>query len=587
MGSDVAARAVPLEPTSARARRSLMAARVARDGISTMVDALRVSKPPRAPAKHSPSSVPPARKHALIPHAEGRAQLEARIHGLEDVVAAKDAELVALKRQWGRALVKRKHFEKDRDAAREQAHDAKERARATRAAAAAERKRMLRSLADVLVPLPALKEVAEKCRKGEGGLADEVLVAVGDISETVAETREHLEAHPLPEVATEVANGVGGVVSMRMRSYTGSITTDEEDGKSVVSCASSTAFGDDRELQVAALAELVEILDAKLANGPPHLGAAATVLRARKTLKGSKAPTAEEMREIVAERDTLRKQLDAVMVEKESVGGEDAALALAARAEADLRDAREELDAMRDRLKRLEKVAERGLKTEAVIERNATLEGELISAKKSVGRLVQERNSLRRTTTNSLFSNASNASKTPRGANDEARKRILEWRQRASSRNLGNETTNVAPVPFASLESEGEVERIPLLPARIDGAEPLPDRVTTPAFTYDMTMKKRRTSVLDSDSVRTKEETSFSDRSVDAALNDSVSAQSVPVQGFLRRHDSFLSAGDVSASGDEITIRNNRNIFNMKTPKVQAGLGSLFGAPSHRFITRQ
>lgn len=587
MGSDIAARAAPLEPTSARARRSLIAARAARDGISTMVDALRVSKPPRAPLKQTQSSVPAARKHALIPHAEGRAQLEARIHALEDLVAAKDADLVKLKRQWGRALVKRKQFEKERNSAREHARQARENARIVLNTAAAERKRMLATLADCEVPLPALRDAARKGGEMDRALAEEVLAAVDDIQETVAETREHLQARPLPKVEGE-GNGVPGSLTVRVRSYSASVATDEDDGKSVASYASSTAFGEDREMQIEALAELVELLDAKLANGPPHFQASSTVARARKTLKVSKPPVREEMKDIIAERDKLRNQLDAIMAEKESVGGEDAALALAAKAEAELRDANEELDVMRDRLKRLDKFAERGLRSEALVERNASLEGELMNAKKTVARLVQERHALRRTTPNSLFSNGSNASKTPRGRNEEAIKRILDWRQRASSENLENGTTaNIAPLPFADLDSEGPGEGTQTLSGGLGRAEPLPDRITAPAFSLDIPMKKRRMVAQDSDSMRTKEEASFSDRSLDVGLNDSISAQSVPVQGFLRRHDSFLSAGDVSASGDEITIRNNRNIFNTKNPIVETGLRSLFGEPSQRFITRQ
>lgn len=579
MGSDIAARASPLELSSqARARRSLAAARAARDGISTMVDALRISKPPRAPLKPLSSSVPAARKHALIPHAEGRVQMEARIRALEDAVAARDAELVKLKRQWGRALVRRKHVEKERDNAREQVREVRESVRCTHAVATAERKRTQRVLEDVTVPLPALREAADRARATAPQLAEEVLAAVDDIEETLAEASEEVAAHPLPVPAADGRDGIKAVAAARSRSYAGSVATEDEDGKSVASYASSTAFGDDRELQVDALVELVEILDAKLVNGPPNAGAAATLSRAKRTLNGARVRGAVEVKEIVAERDKLSRQLEAVMKEKETVGGEDAALALAARAEAELRDANKEMQAMRERLRSLEKIAERGFRSGALNERNTALEGELRSAKKTVGRLVQERNSLRRTAPSSMLSNASNASKTPGRGNSEAMKRILDWRQRASSENHERSTEPVAPVPFMGLGSDHVVDEIRPLDARVAIAEPLPDRVTGRTLGNSIPVKKRRMGMLDSESANANDVVSLSERSLDVGVNDSISAQSLPVQGFLRRHDSFLSGnGNVSASGDEITFTSNRNIFSSRDPKIEDGLLALLG----------
>lgn len=543
-----------------------------------MVDALRISKPPRAPSKPtSASSVPAARRHALIPHAEGRVQLEARIHALEDTVAARDVELVKLKRQWGRALVRRKHVEKEREAARKEVEDGRGRMKAMYVAATAQRKRMERMMQDVSVPLPALCQAVDSAQGKVPELAEELRAAVDDIEETLAEAKEELAAHALPPMVLEgVGAGVKGVPpAVRSRSCSGSTGGEEDDAKSVASYASSTAFGEDRETQVDALVELVEILDAKLANGLPHAAAGACLARAKRTINGARVRGAAEVREIVTERDKLSRQLEAVMKEKDSVGGEDAALALAARAEAELRDANKEMEAMRERLKSLERIAEKAIRSEAVSERNAALEGELRSAKKTVGRLVQERNSLRRTAPSSMLSNASNASKTPARGNSEAMRRILDWRQRASSENHEKVTDRVAPVPFMGVNGMDEVR--PEVVGGVDRVEPLPDRMTGRTLGTTNPIKRRRMGMLDTDSARANDTTSLSERSLDAGLTDSISAQSLPVQGFLRRHDSFLSAGNVSASGDEITITNNRNIFNSRGPKVEDGLRALLG----------
>lgn len=550
MGSDLGARHP--EVAAARARRSLAAARAARDGITTMVDSLKISKPPRAPP-----SLPQSRRHALIPHAEGRAQLEARIRTLEDMVSARDIAQTKLKAQWGRALVKRRAAERERDVMRVNIRTA-----------VVLRKQFERFVQDISVPLPDLRQCIEKAEKEAPALAEEVGAALDDIDETLATAKDALAAPP-PMVPVEdslkrIARGV--------TSTGGS----DDDARSVASFASS-ALGDDRETQLDALVELVEMLEVRLA-GKTH----PVVIRAKKTMAAARAKVTPEVAELVSERDRLKEQLQAVMEEKESVGGEDAALALAARAEAELRDANKEITELKERLVTAERLAGKVVRQEELLARNSALESELRSAKKTVGRLVQERNTLRKTAPSAaLVSNASSASRTPGGANSDAMRRILDWRRRASNE---NQDTAVKPIPMAEPFEEKQIkenkEKAGELysgAAPLERVEPLPDRQTTTNLRRSP-VKKRRVAVAEVDSVNAVDANSFSERSVEVGLNDSVSAQSLPVQGFLRRHDSFLSAGSVSASGDAITLNNSRHIFSAAGPKVDGLRGLLNGS---------
>eukprot|EP00177_Eucheuma_denticulatum_P007125 GFKZ01012955.1.p1 GENE.GFKZ01012955.1~~GFKZ01012955.1.p1 ORF type:complete len:551 (-),score=104.30 GFKZ01012955.1:152-1804(-) len=550
MGSDLGTRHP--EVTAARARRSLAAARAARDGITTMVDSLKISKPPRAPP-----SVSQSRRHALIPHAEGRAQLEARIRTLEDMISARDTAQTKLKAQWGRALVKRRAAERERDAMRVNIR-----------ASVVLRKQFERFIQDISVPLPDLRQCTEKAEKEAPALAEEVAAALDDIDETIATAKDALAA-PSPVVPGEesLKRIVRGVVS------TGG---SDDDARSVASFASS-ALGDDRETQLDALVELVEMLEVRLA-GKTH----PVVSRAKKTMAAARSKVSPEIAELILERDRLKEQLQAVMEEKESVGGEDAALALAARAEAELRDANKEIAELKERLVTAERLAGKVVRQEELLARNSALESELRSAKKTVGRLVQERNVLRKTAPSAaLVSNASSASRTPRGGNSEAMRRILDWRRMASSE---NQDDAVKPIPMAEpfepkqiKENKEKAEELYRAPAPLERAEPLPDRQTTTNLQRSP-VKKRRVAVADVESVNAVDANSYSERSVEVGLNDSVSVQSLPVQGFLRRHDSFLSAGSVSASGDAITLNNSRHIFSAGGPKVDGLRGLLNGS---------
>lgn len=609
MGSDAKA-------PSARARRSLAAAAGARDGISAMVEALRVSKPPRAP-----DGDVAARRYALIPLAEGRVELEARIRALEDVVAAKDAEVVRLKRAWGRALVRRKALEKEREGLKGVIAMWKERAVAGRAGVAAARRLLVGLVEDVVEPVGAVREALKRESDGlREAFVDDVEAALDDVEDALdaAGARAAEAAKAATDNAREwdVPEGKAsfGISPVKGPKRTGSYVGSDDD-RSCISFASSTVFGDDREAQIDALVDLVDILEAKVASAPPvaRPRVDAAILRAHRSTARAR-PNSRDVVAAVAQRDSLRAQLDAVMAEKETVGGEDAALALAAKAQAELRETTAEMQVLRERLARVENIAARSARQGELGARNQALEEELRSAKKTVGRLVQERNTLRRTTgavaRKSLLGTPTAPSRA--ASNSDAMRRVLDWRQRASSESgavpaaIGTTLPPTMPStpttgnamggapasnPSAAANSTFELPSairptdsrndgdVPPLLSRDTQQDMLPNRADRLGRSPS---KKRRVeagdthgaSGADVDNVAA----SASERSLE--LGDSVSVQSVPVMGFLRRHNSFTSAGGLSASeaGDEVTITAGRNIFtSSRTPRVDGLQGLLAG----------
>lgn len=529
----------PPDLNGTRARRTLAASEAARNGIATMVDALRVSKPPRAPSTPSAQATR-SRRHSLIPLAEGRNQLESRIRALEDAISRRDTDALMLKKQLGRALVKRRYLERERDVFTARISSLLIVAREAHARARSARADTVSLLDDLASPLNVLSTITDH-------------PALEDITSAIDIARGKLSV-PLPHLSTDDQNSTNIPTNFPVQGL-------DDDGRSCTSFPSSTAVGDDRDAQLDTLVELVAILEAKLSLGAPHAPASAAVSRAKRTISAAK----EETNTLVAERDRLKEQLDAVMKEKEAVGGEEAALALHAKAEAELCDARRQLQDMRHRLACVEKVADRAVRQEDVLSRNTALEHELRSAKKTVGRLVQERNSLRKFTPVCSISSPASAAKVQVAPDSDAIKKVLDWRQRVSGEN--NDLQQ--PVfdddqPNVSLnKTEESNARKEMLPNR-----PPVDMSRSP-------IKKRRVTPVSLDVLHVNETPSLGE-SADRVPNDSASAQSLPVQGFLLRHDSFLSAGSVSASGDAITISNSRNIFSAGAPRVD-GLRGLLG----------
>ncbi len=286
-------------------------------------------------ARRKPPTVPPRNAY------EGVA-VDSRIRALEDAVDAAQTANVAMKRLYGRALIKRRAAERERDA--------------LRAALAA--------------------------KENDG---------------------EPPSAPPTP---------------LKYRS-------DDDDRRSTTSFASSALFGDDREAQLESLSDLVALLEAKVALGNTPTRTAELLSRAKNTLNANRSVSDEN---IVAERDELRRKLDAVTAAKDSApptAAQYAALRVA------LDDARADATAWRSRAAALERL--RNVSTAP----DPKLQAELADAKRTIGRLVSERSSLRRQ------SNVvpvlpkppmRQPERDPRLApSPDVVRRVHEWRERASS----------------------------------------------------------------------------------------------------------------------------------------------------------
>lgn len=554
------------DAAAARARRSLAASRAARTGITTMVDALRISKPPRAPPKPGapPTAPSTARRHALIPLAEGRPELEARIRSLEDVVASRDEALLRLKRQWARALIRRRHHDRVRDALLARLSAAVAAARTAHTAASNARADLC-TLAD------------DVAAAATGSTADDHLAAAVDLA------RSKLSS-PLADLDASVTAPITAPPPPPPGPSSRAAGSDD-DARSCGSFASS-ALGEDREAQLESLAELVAVLDAKLAAGPPHPGATHALSRARRTLASNRTDANANGDAAETELATLRSVVDDVLAT--APNAPDAELVVqAAEKEMALRVATTRLDEMTQRVATLEKIAGRAMRADDMADRCATLEAELATAKKTITRLVQQTRSsaggLRGRGTpatgtpgaRSPKTTNPNAPRTNATGDADAIRRILDWRQSASSENHPSENHPPADAVLAN-GTRRRLESLSQSGIDMDtvGREPLPDRVVDAPRTTNREVSPSRKRKLE-DAVSGANgttgaagppsrdgELALSERSADAILDGSMSAQSLPVQGFLRRHDSFLSAaGGVSASGDEITLMKHRNIF--------------------------
>eukprot|EP00178_Gracilaria_changii_P011060 TRINITY_DN317_c0_g1_i1.p1 TRINITY_DN317_c0_g1~~TRINITY_DN317_c0_g1_i1.p1 ORF type:complete len:523 (-),score=157.91 TRINITY_DN317_c0_g1_i1:8774-10342(-) len=490
-----AAAAAP-DATAIRTRRVLEAAATARRDVSSFVSSLSAPKPPRAPA-----ALKSARRRSLVPlHDEVRA----RVAQLERVVAERDAALLALKKQLGRALIKARHARQEREALGA---------------------KVARLVALLRKQQSALLATHTACAT----LVDDVHACVGVAREALSETPalhslrstvEHLES------ALEMASAK---MTPPMAEFA-NVDVDDDDAKSVTSFASSLA--DDRDAQLDTLVELVQLLESRLSTCDGDGVAAAAVTRARRTIQGARqdgAPNASdsatELPDEAGVRDAKRGEVCSEL------------------ADARLVEAQRQLHDMTARVNALQKIAERAVRADEALAKNVQLESQLGAAKKTIQRLLQQRCAKSSRRAASLDAPAVNwSARAPadgapdgatasevhnatqrralHGASAETVRRILDWRQRASENHA----------PMAAQAADGVEERL----MAIEGQ-----------------------SVVDS--------------------FGSISAQSLPVQGFLKRHDSFLSTGGVSASGEEIMLANGRNPFaSSKTPKVD-GLRFLLG----------
>lgn len=499
------------EAATARARRSLAASRAARSGITSVVESLRVTKPPRAPYKPGtqPSAATVARRHALIPLAEGRDKLEARIRSLEDSLAARDEASVRLKRQLGRALIKRRNLERERDSFLTRLATSSSVAQNCHALAVTTRTDF-QAFVDCIVAIIQSTILSDPDSNAETNEAlqiaakflSELQVSKEDTSrclhliiEAVQGTTEKLQT-PLPPCTIDPSTPLP-VVTSSVRSrpsntaahYPVSTAPSDEDARSCGSFTSS-ALGEDREAQLDSLVELVDILDAKLSSGATHAAASNALARARRTVSNARSKQSEERRE-TGECDSAanshlsadeysangaRRDADATAGESAHLGRSTSspdraalslneALALEASTKVELEEARRELGVMRQRILSLEKSAERGLRYDEVVEQNTLLGNQLATAKKTIARIIQDSRGSRK------FSYSANGGPQSAGStpdvtkkaghgNPDAVQRILKWRQTASSE-ANTSITNGGPSGARKLELEekDEVEK--------------------------------------------------------------------------------------------------------------------------------
>lgn len=480
----------------ARARRSLAASRTTRNGITSMVEALRISKPPRAPLKSSTNTPlsTSIRRHELIPLAEGRDKLEARIRALEDSLTARDDASITLKRQLGRALVKRRHLEKDRDAIAIRLSTAISSARSYHALAVSTRSEFKVLIDAVSITIldtananhdhqnfseTNLIQIASEITSNPHVTVEELGNCIMTVADAVQCAANRLQT-PLPPCMTEskVPSPSTPLVSRSRPAHSASpraLSTSPSDDDSR-SCASftSSVLGDDREAQIESLIELIDILDAKLSSGIPHTAASNALTRARRTIskihpkqnpeqcKTDTSDQCEDLVKTIDEKLTNRKRKDAIVHAVEDMlsgrlGSKEngrglslnEAIALAASSKVELEEAHQEMEDMRKKIASLEKAAERGLKYDEVVEQNSVLEGKLTTAKKTIARLIQDTRGSRKMPSKVTLGSQSVESSPARskvGRGDpEAVQRILRWRQTATSGTVSTNKPNLPP----------------------------------------------------------------------------------------------------------------------------------------------
>ena len=286
-------------------------------------------------ARRKPPTVPPRSAYEGV-------VVDSRIRALEEAVDAAQTANVAMKRLYGRALIKRRAAERERDALR----------------------------------------AALAVRENDG---------------------EPASAPPTP---------------MKYRS-------DDDDRRSTTSFASSALFGDDREAQLESLSDLIALLEAKVALGSAPARTTELLSRAKNTLNMNRNANDEN---VVAERDELRRKLDAVLSSRDSAPPTAAQYA-ALRAALD--DARADATAWRSRAAALERLRNVSAAPDP------KLQAELADAKRTIGRLVSERSSLRRQS-NVVPIQPKQPMRQPErdprlAPSAEVVRRVHEWRERATS----------------------------------------------------------------------------------------------------------------------------------------------------------
>lgn len=301
---------------------------------------------------------------------------------------------------------------------------------------------------------------------------------------------------------------------------------DDDDTKSVASFASS--LGDDRDAHIDTLVELVQLLESRISTSvAPNVSQ--LVLRAKRTINYARDPEHSHSRLTTALSENGNHKQHPDRMHSSSAPDSE---------QSRLDDANKQLHDMNARVSALQKLAERAVKSDEILAKNIQLEAQLGAAKKTIQRLLQKRCS----TSNSnrfapvstsdraalpTFRHTADASSlpVPPPPPSDTVRRILDWRKRAYE-------NQAMPPSAASAAAPGAV---------VAGAAGSVGADRRSLVEPDIGAANDVNSVVDS--------------------FGSISAQSMPVQGFLKRRDSFLSAGGISTAGEEIMLANGRNPF--------------------------
>ncbi|KAI0559337.1 hypothetical protein FGB62_157g018 [Gracilaria domingensis] len=500
--ADDAAPAAAGRASAVRHRRVLQAAASARRDVSSFVSSVSAPKPPRAPA-----AAKSARRRSLVPLPDDARR---RLRELERALAERDAALLALKKQLGRALIKARHARQERDAAAARLARAVALLRRQHAALLAARTDAATLLDDVDACVAVVRAAPPRADAPRAGAPCALRAGV-----------EHLVS------AAEMARAK---VAAPLVDFAAAVDADDDDAHSVASLASSLA--DDRDAHVETLVELVQLLDARLSTADSDGAAAAAVQRARRTIQGARAHDAHR-----------------------------ASDGAAAQTETALRDAQRQLSDMTARVNALHKIAERAVNADEALAKNVQLESQLHAAKKTIQRMLQQR--------------CSAASSRRHAASDAPAP--VNWRRRAASARGGASggASDGAPGEAEHARAPPSQQRAAL---RAHGAS-----AETVRRILDWRQRASENHALPPAGGGAHAVDALDERLVNGEGQSvvdsfgSVSAKSLPVQGFLKRHDSFLSMGGISASGEEIMLANGRNPFaSSSTPKAE-GLKFLLG----------
>lgn len=464
---------------TARHRRSIAQSRTARNNITNLVDAIKVSKPPKPPSKLNTANATNAtRRRALIPLAEGRTQLEARIRSLEDTVSARDEAVLRLKRQLGKTLFKRRSADKERDSLTLRVQQTASLARSHHSVALSTKTDLHNLIDSVTISVQAANELLSSIASSTSGVQNtditNLQISLTEISDAIDTAKAKLSTYELPAIPSNVNDGHSTLCSSKKPPRPASIATQsDEDARSCASYASSI-LGDDREAQIETLIELVEILDVKLSTAPLNQTAIEIMNRAKDTISNEQSqnenaplqPSQQNESDFSQKRELITNIVNEVVREYSNVANDHqdtsnvidvAEVTRSVTARVELDEARQTADTLQKRVLSLERTAQRAVQLEELIDQNARLQRDLDNAKETITRLIRERGPTRRLSSGQpspfqtpmstpvqkpLRGEDNELSKRFEDEDDDRIKRVITWQQNhpVARPNAGNVT---------------------------------------------------------------------------------------------------------------------------------------------------